>query len=234
MKVRYLTLLLFVFILCTGCTAQKLTRQEPVMFASFEDFRSGPAGGVDLVWSTKRISDEASLRATLQKYESLILDQTFVVVDRKTAGTLDEKQMLEIPRQMVHAIESRFGRWFKLVDTPSENTLRLSIALTNTGSSKPFFAEAAGGSLPAGIKISTVTKVVAGDRPKEDRAMAELLVSDARSHEPLIATIDKHFSDKDLGTIIASPVAAKAAITPWVERLWITLAYWNWIQSRTP
>ncbi len=233
MKVRYLTLLFFVFILCTGCTAQKLTRQEPVMFASFEDFRSGPEGGVDLVWSTKRISDEASLRATLQKYESLILDQTFVVVDRKTAGTLDEKQMLEIPRQMVNAMEDRFGRWFKLVDTPSENTLRLSIALTNTGSSKPFFAEA-GGSLPVGLKISTVTRVVAGEQPKDIRAMAELLVSDARSHEPLIATIDKHFSDKEIGTIIASPDAAKAAISPWVERLWVTLAYWNWIQSRTP
>ena len=123
MKIRYLTLLLLVFILCTGCTAQKLTRKEPVMFTSFEDFRLGPEGGVDLVWSTKRISDEASLRATLQKYESLILDQTFVVVDRRIAGTLDEKQMLEIPRQLVNAMEGRFGRWFKLVDIPTENTL---------------------------------------------------------------------------------------------------------------
>ena len=201
------------------------------MFASFEDFRLGPKGGVDLVWSTTKISDEISLRAALQKYDSLILDQTFVVVDRKTVGTFDEKQMQEIPRQTFNAMKNRFGQWFKLVDIPTENTLRLSIAFTDIESSRPFFAET-GGALPVGPRISTVTEVVAEEHTGGGRAMVELLVSDARTNEPLIATIDKRFGSQDLDTIIESPDVAEEAVSRWVERLWTTLVYWNWIKSR--
>ena len=232
MMTRYLSFLLLVLVLCSGCTAQKLTRKEPVMFASFEDFRSGPKGGVDLVWSTPKISDEISLREVLKKYDSLILDQTFVVVDRGTVGTFDQKQMQEIPRRISRAMKNKFGQWFKLVDIPTENTLRLSIAFTNIGSSQPFFAETSG-SLPVGPRISTVTKITAKEHAVDGYAVAELLVSDARTNEPLIATIDKRFGSQDLGTMIESPEAAKEAFSSWVERLWTTLVYWNWIQSRT-
>jgi len=231
MKIRYLTLLLMVFILCTGCTAQKLTRKEPVMFTSFEDFRLGPEGGVDLVWSTRRITDEISLKTAFQKYDSVFLDQTLVVVDKETADTLDEKQILEISRQMAKAIKGKFGRWYKLVDVPTENTLRMNIVLTSSKSSKPFFAEPEG-LLLVGPETSGLVMIVADEHPVAGNVMAELLVSDAKSNEPLIATIDKYFRDKDIGTIIASPADAKAAISPWVERLWITLACWNWIKKR--
>ncbi len=232
MNIRFYALLLFVFILCTGCTAQKFTSKKPVMFASFEDFRFGPKGGVDLVWSTPKISDEISLRTALQKYDSFILDQTFVVVDRETAGTFDEKQMLKIPRHIFNAMKNKFGRWFKLVDIQTENTLRLSIAFTNTESSEPFFAET-GGPLPVSSKSSTVTKIVADEHTKSGSVMVELLVSDARTNEPLIATIDKRFDSQDLGTMIGSQDVAEEAISSWVGRLWTTLLYWNWIQNRT-
>ena len=232
MMTRYLSFLLLVLFLCSGCTAHKLTRKETVMFASFEDFRSGPEGGVDLVWSTPKISDEISLRAVFQKYDSLVLDQTFIVVDRGTVSAFDQKQMLEIPPRISRAMKSRFGQWFKLVDTPTGNTLRLSIAFTDIGSSMPFFAET-GGSLPVGHRISTVTKVTAKEHTGAGYAMVELLVSDARTNEPLIATIDKRFGSQDIGTMIESQEVAKEVVSRWVERLWTTLVYWNWIQSRT-
>jgi hypothetical protein len=202
------------------------------MFASFEDFRTGPKGGVDLVWSTTKISDEISLREVFQKYDSLVLDQTFIVVGRGTVSAFDEEQMLEIPPRISRAMKSRFGQWFKLVDIPTGNTLRLSIAFTDIRSSRPFFAET-GGSLPVGPRISTVTKLATGEPAGAGRAMVELLVSDARTNEPLIATIDKRFASQDLGTMLESQEVAEEAISRWVERLWTTLVYWNWIQSRT-
>ena len=233
MKIRYLALLLFVFIFCAGCTAQKRTQKEPVMFASFEDFRIGPKDGADLVWSTKGISDEISLKTALQKYDSMMLDQTLIVVDKVTADTLDDKQILRIARQMFNEINAKFGRWYKLVDVPTESTLRLSIVLTSSESSKPFFAET-GGLLPVVPEISSAAKIVVDELIVPGNVMAELLVSDAESHKPLIATIDKQFGNEDIGSIIDSRDATKEAVSKWVERFWTTLYYWNWIKSRTP
>jgi len=233
MTFRFYALLLCVFILCTGCTAQKLTSKKPVMFASFEDFRFGPKDGADLVWSTKGITDEISLKTALQNYDSMILDQTLIVVDKETADTLGEKQILGISRQMSNEIKDRFGRWYKLVDVPTENTLRLSIALTSSESSKPFFAET-GGLLPVVPETSGVAKIVVDEHILPGNVMAELLVSDAKSHKPLVATIDKHFGNKGIGALMDSQVATRDAVSRWVERLWTTLYYWNWIKSRPP
>jgi len=233
MNIRFYALLLFVFVLCTGCTAQKLTSKKPVMYASFEDFRFGPKGGVDLVWATKGITDEITLRTALQKYDSMILDQTLIVVDKVTADTLDEKQILGISRQMFNEIKDRFGRWYKLVEVPTENTLRMSIVLTSSESSKPFFA-ADGGLFPVVPENSSVAKIVVAEHIVPGNAMAELLVSDAESHKPIFATIDKHFGNEGVGAIIDSQGATKDAVSRWVERLWTTLYYWNWIKSRTP
>ena len=140
MNVRFLFLLLFTLLLTIGCTAQKAKLKKPVTFASLEDYRFGPEGGVDLVWSTKRIRDAATLKTTLQGYDSLILDQTWLVVDQESAGKLDDKQILTTARYMVEELKARLGHDFKLVDVPDESTLRLSLALTNIESTLPMLA----------------------------------------------------------------------------------------------
>ncbi len=59
----------------------------------------------------------------------------------------------------------------------------------------------------------------------------ELLVSDARTNEPLIVLIDKRFGNSDIGMMTSSPDDVQEAINQLVERLWTTLSYWNWIKT---
>ena len=231
MKIRC-CVLLFVLILSAGCTAPKTALKEPAMFASIEDYRFGPEGGVDLVWSTRRISDSATLRTTLQKYDSLSLGQTWVVVDKNSSRNLDDKQILQISEHMIKVIKARLGHGFKLVDTPTDKTLRLSIALTNIETSNPVLLMT-NGLLPVGFSTSSVSRIVAGEHSSLDSTAVELLVSDAKTNEPLIATIDKSFSNRDVGTMLATQETAKESVSLWADRLWVTLNYWNWIKKRT-
>ena len=231
MNVRFYFLLLFVLLLTIGCTVQKATLKKPVTFATLEDYRFGPEGGVDLVWSTKSIRDAETLKTTLQRYDSLILDQTWLVVDKESASKLDDKQILTTARYMVEELKARLGHGFKLVDVPDENTLHLSIALTNIESTLPVLA-VTNRLLPDEPTAANVSRVVIGKQVNSGRVAVELLVSDARSREPFIAVIDKQFDNLELGTMLASPDGAQEFISLWADRLWITIRDWNWIKTR--
>jgi len=232
MNMRFYFLLLLVPLLTIGCTVQRVTLKKPLTFAALEDYRFGPEGGVDLVWSAKRIRDAETLKTTLQRYDSLILDQAWLVVDKESASKLDDKQVLTTARYMVEELKVRLGHSFKLVDVPDENTLRLSIALTNIESTLPMLA-VTNRLLPDETTATNVSRVVIGKQVDSSRAAVELLVSDARSREPLIAVIDKQFDTLALDTMLASPDAAQEFISLWADRLWITLRDWNWIKIRT-
>lgn len=231
MNVRFYFLLLFALLLTIGCTVQKATLKKPLTFAALEDYRFGPEGGVDLVWSTKKIRDAETLKTTLQRYDNLILDQTWLVVDKESASKLDDKQILATARYMVEELKARLGHGFKLVDVPDENTLRLSIALTNIESTLPMLAVTRR-MLADEPTAARVSRVVIDKQVNSGRVAVELLVSDPRSREPFIAVIDKQFASLDLGTMVASPDGAKDFIVLWADRLWITLRDWNWIKTR--
>jgi len=230
MKARFCVLCLLVFVLSVGCVGQTVTLKKPVPFTSLEAYKFGPKGGVDLVWSTKRIRDAETLKATFHKYDSLILDQTWLVVDTKSSGEFDDKQVLATSRNMLNELKAKLGQGFKLVDVPTENTLRLSIALINIETS-PVLAVTSG-LLSARGTAPRVSRVIAGEHINGGSVTVELLVSDAKSGEPLVAVIDKQFEQQELSSLLESTDKAKAAIALWADRLWITLRDWNWIKSR--
>lgn len=230
MKAQLCVLCLLVFVLNVGCAGQVDRLNKSVTLTPLEDYKFGPKGGVDLVWSTKRIRDAETLKTTLQKYDSLLLDQTWLVVDKKSSDTLSDKQVLATSRHMLNELKARLGLGFKQVDAPTENTLRLSVALINVEAS-PLLAVASA-LLSARGTAPGVARIVAGEQVNAGPVTVELLVRDARSGEPLVAAIDKQFDGQDLGTLIESPDGAEDAISLWADRLWITLRDWNWIQSR--
>ena len=203
MKAQLCVLCLLVFVLNVGCAGQVDRLNKSVTLTPLEDYKFGPKGGVDLVWSTKRIRD---------------------------ADTLSDKQVLATSRHMLNELKARLGLGFKQVDAPTENTLRLSVALINVETS-PLLAVASA-LLSARGTAPGVARIVAGEQVNAGPVTVELLVRDARSGEPLVAAIDKQFDGQDLGTLIESPDGAEDAISLWADRLWITLRDWNWIQSR--
>jgi hypothetical protein len=129
---------------------------------------------------------------------------------------------------MVEAIKTRLGQGYKLVRTPTRETLRLSIVLTNLETPNPILT-VTNSLLPESLGIATISKIVTGEHTRINGATVELLVSDARTNEPLILVIDKHFGSSALGETTNAPDDAQEAISQWLERLWTTLSYWNWI-----
>lgn len=210
---------------CVGCSGMKFRSVDSVMFKSFEDFRPGPKGGVDLVWSAKRIWNERSLKRTLKRYDSVIVDQIWVVVDDRS-DNLDDEQIKEVTEHMTNSLKEKLGQRVKIVDEPTKTTLRLSIAITNIETPNPVLAVTST-ILPVGIGISTISKIITGEHTNVGSARIELLLSDATTNFPLIAAIDKKSGNKDLGTMVDSLDDAKDAITWWVERLGTTLTDWG-------
>lgn len=230
---RLTAMFLLVIFLITGCATQNLAVQDPLLFASLDDFKLGPGGGVDLVWSTKRISDAESLKVNLQKYDSLILDQTWLVIDKESVHQFDDGQVLATSRQMVNEIKARLGHEYKLVESPTENTLLVSIALTNLETSLPILA-ATNYLLPDNVGSAPLSTVVVGQQPKDfGFIVVELLVRDAKTREPLVAVIDSNIEEFHLATMVHLRERRKEFISLWADRLWTTLSYWNWIKSRT-
>lgn len=233
MHSRFYSLLLLTFFLGAGCATQTLTVKDPVLFASFEDFKLGPKGGVDLVWSTKNISDAETLKVNLQKYDSLMLDQTWLVVDKNSAHRLADEHVLATSRRMISEIKVRLGHEYKLVERPAENTLLLSIALTNVETSLPILAVTSD-LLPETAASSTLSKIVVNEPVRAAGFTVEMLVRDAKTREPLIAVIDANIGESQLAAVINVSESREEFISLCVDRLWMTLSYWNWIKNRTP
>lgn len=231
MTIRFSGLLVVLLLSVSACLPQKAALKRPSLFAAFEEFRLGPEGGVDLVWSAKGINDAESLKKALQKYDSLMLDQVWVAADRVSALKLDGQKEEEVSRHMIDAITARLGQGLKRVDTATEKTLVLSLALTNLKTSLPVLAvtRQLWTEEPGSIRVS---RLVPDEHVRAGRVTVELLVSDAKTKEPLVAFVDKQFEPQTLASLFDSGEDAKIAFSLWAERLWTTLSYWNWIKSR--
>lgn len=214
--------LLFVLtLLVVGCASGPV--QRATKFTSYDDFSAGPKGGVDLVWARVGLRSPDRLKAKLDDYDSVVIDQVFVVADQ---DVLDQQEIQELTDYMVVRLSQQISQHKKVVPEPSGKTLRLSIALSNVETPNPVLAVTSS-ILPVGIAISTISKVTTGEHTNVGSASVELLVSDAQDGTPLFAAIDREAGNKDFSTMIDSLDDAKDAINYWVERLGVTLQGWE-------
>ncbi|MEF1328923.1 DUF3313 domain-containing protein [Vibrio sp. M260121] len=189
-------------------------------FTSYEDFRPGPEGGVDLVWARAGLRDATRLKEKMDEYDSVVIDRVMVVVQE---SELDDEEINELTTYMVDQLKARISPVKKIVDQPGEKTLRLSIAVSNVETPNPVLAVTSS-ILPVGLGISTISKITTGEHTNVGSATVELLVSDSESDAPLFAAIDRQAGNKDFSTMIDSLDDAKDAINWWVDRLGVTLS----------
>ncbi|GGI92947.1 lipoprotein [Shewanella hanedai] len=209
-------------LMLSGCGVIQDYRQSQ-MFSTFDDFRPGPDGGSDLIWSKRGIKSISDLNGILKEYDSVIVDQVWLVLDDKTRyDNLSEQEIVEVSEYLIKKIREKASTRFKLVDTPQEKTLRISIALTNIETPNPILAVTSS-ILPFGLGISTISKVVTGEHTNVGSATIEMMISDATTGAPIVAVIDRKAGSKDLSTMIDSTDDARDAIDWWVERIALTL-----------
>ncbi|PMK00889.1 DUF3313 domain-containing protein [Vibrio sp. 10N.261.55.A7] len=216
-KLINLVLIVLVTLTIAGCSSGP--RHHATKFTSYDDFSAGPEGGVDLVWARLGLRSQERLVAKLDGYDSVVIDQVFVVAEE---GSIDEEQIEELTSYLVDQLKQKIAPHKTIVGEPAGNTLRLSIALSNVETPNPILAVTSS-LLPAGIAISTISKITTGEHTNVGSATVELLVSDAQTGTPLFAAIDREAGNKDFSTMIDALDDAKDAINFWVDRLGVTL-----------
>ncbi|WP_163392164.1 DUF3313 domain-containing protein [Enterovibrio norvegicus] len=210
----FLTLSLFLF----GCTSSY--RPAATSFTSYEDFQAGPEGGVDLVWTRIGLRDAERLKRKIAQYDAVVIDRIYVLTNEDNA--LSDEQITELTVYLADRLTKKITQYKPVVNTPTANSLRLSIAISNVETPNPILAVTSS-LLPVGLGISTISKITTGEHTNVGSATIELLASDANTDKPLFAAIDRETGNKDLSTMIDSLDDAKDAINWWVDRLGQTL-----------
>lgn len=62
-----------------GCSSPD--KAQTSQFKTYSDFSPGPKDGVDLVWAREGISTREQLSNIFSKYDSVVFDRVYVVVD---------------------------------------------------------------------------------------------------------------------------------------------------------
>ncbi|MGS0676058.1 DUF3313 domain-containing protein [Shewanella sp. 125m-1] len=224
--------LLGLTLLLTGCgTIQDYRNSQ--MFSSFDDFRPGPDGGSDLIWAQPKIKSVSDLNQILSQYDSVIVDQAWLVLDDKTRyDNLDDEDVVEVSRYLISKVKQKASQRFKIINQTeleqtlakgeAPKTLRVSVALTNIETPNPILAVTSS-ILPFGLGISSISKVVTGEHTNVGSATIELMLSDAQTGKPIVAVIDRKAGGKDFSTMIDSTDDARDAVDWWVDRLSATL-----------
>ncbi len=216
MNLVKLILVTLLSITVIGCASGPI--QSATKFTTYEDFKAGPEGGVDLVWARVGLRDADRLEQKLAEYDSVVIDQVFVVTEE---GSIDQEDVQELTDYTLQKLEERISQFKDVVAEPTGKTLRLSIALSNIETPNPILAVTSS-VLPFGLAMSTISKVATGEHTNVGSASIELLVSDAQDGTPLFAAIDREAGNKDFSTMIDSLDDAKDAINYWVDRLGVT------------
>lgn len=217
MKSKYFRLILLhcmFFSALSGCASN--LKIPTLNFTSYEDFKAGPKEGVDLVWARMGLNDETRLKRKLAQYDFVIIDRIYVLTSED--NPLDDAQITELTTYLQQRLKEKITPFKPVVEELQENTLRLSIAISNVETPNPILAITSS-LLPVGLGISTISKIVTGEHTNIGSASIELLASDANTNKPIFAAIDKQTGNKDLFTMIDPLDDAKDAINWWVERL---------------
>ncbi|GIC75493.1 DUF3313 domain-containing protein [Moritella sp. F3] len=184
-------------------------------FTSYDDFRAGPEDGVDLVWARIGLRDADRLRNKLQQYDSVILDRVYVLVEDD--DSLSDEDISIITTYLTDSLISTISPHKKIVETSTDTTLHLSIAISNVETPNPILAVTSS-IVPVSFGISVISKITTGEHTNVGSASIELMVSD-ENNKPLIAAIDRRTGNKDFGTMIDSLDDTKDVIDWWIKRL---------------
>ena len=218
LKIALITLF-SVFLL--GCANGPL--KHATKFTSYDDFKAGPEGGVDLVWARIGLRNPERLHNKLMDYNSVVIDNVVIIAG---TDTLEQAQIEELAAYTIEQLTLKISPYKSVVQVPTDKSLRLTIALSNVETPNPILAITSS-ILPYGLVISSISKLTTGEHTNVGSATIELLVSDATTNKPLFAAIDREGGNKDFATMIDPLDDAKDAINFWVQRLGVTLHEWK-------
>ncbi len=135
LKAVKICVLILISVFLFGCADGPLN--HATKFTTYEDFQAGPKGSVDLVWARIGLRDPYRLHKKLMTYDSVVIDKVMVIAEE---DTLDKEQIEELVAYTIDRLTAKISPYKPVVDVPIDNSLRLSIALSNVETPNPILA----------------------------------------------------------------------------------------------
>lgn len=209
---------------CTTLSGCMTTQKTHSYFGAQQNqFRAGPKGGVDRIWTPNDIQNRADLNAILSKYNSVMIDPILVsLTDKQAYDGLNPQELYALTAEFRKALSINLQDRYPIVKTPGPNTLRLKVGLT--GVETPYRLLAATSTfMPVGLGVSTASKIITGEHTNVGSASMEIAVSDSQSGKVIFAAIDRRAGGKSPEKILDTKSDARKAFYWWAQRLRITL-----------
>ena len=184
-----------------------------------KDFRKGPEGGVDLIWTPDSVLSNDELYGSLKPYNKILLDPIILSLKAsQTSDGFDPAELNKLTKEFQKEIRFGLGKEFTFVKEPGPGVLRVSIALT--GVESPNKAGAILSTvLPVGLLLSAASKVTTGEHTGVGSATMEAVLSDAQTGKIIVVGLDRYAGSKGVGAISDEFDAAREAFKWWAGRL---------------
>lgn len=151
---------------------------------------------------------------------------TEVIIDPITVYPAEKSKLLKLPQDQIQilidyfdaAVREKVGEILTITDTPSAETMRLRIALTEAGASRPL-RDVTSTIMPYGIAINLLKKTVTGTHSAVGRAQAEIEVLDSISGRRLGAAVDARSGGKSPQGIFDQWNDVKKVFDFWSDRI---------------
>jgi hypothetical protein len=193
------TLLLSAFALFLGCASTGKQDHGLNLTDELKDFVQDKSKLPTIVYTRPNVPG-------LQAYHSFMVDPTNVYRTKHENGLITDQDIVRLKQQFYQKMVSELkNAGLEVVDTPQEDTLRISLALSDLRAPISLSSEMAT-AIGQQFELGGVTIVAAFSRAKEDSVVA-VVMEYSRGNSVLVDTPKSNFSD------------IEAALTNWARNV---------------
>ena len=205
--------IVFMSFLLAACQTTSQTSNIP------KDFRDGPEGGVDLIWTEDTQLSNDDLYRSLKPYDKILLDPVLLSLkDSQTSEGFNPRDLERLAKELEKEITVSLQKNYSFVTVPGPGVMRVSIALTGIETPNKVGATLST-ILPVGLLFSVASKATTGEHTGVGSATMEAVLSDAQTGKVLVVGLDRYAGSKGVGAIADEFDAAREAFKWWAGRL---------------
>ena len=197
----------FALLITTGCVRQQVKYSG--FLENYPVFEPGRKGGVDSLYLKEGVD--------FKKYNRVMLDHVvfYFKQDAEYKG-IHPDDLTKLSKAYHKAFKKALRPYFRLVDKPGPNVMRIRTAVTDLVPNKPGISTFST-IVPTGLVLSYAKKAATGSHTGVGQASMEAEILDSMTNERIAAAIDTRPGGKLEG--MSKWKAVEGAFQFWAERL---------------
>lgn len=206
-QIAAVMVLSFTLLMTIGCAKQQVKYSG--FIENYPEFGPGREGGVDLLYMKEGID--------FKKYNKVMMDHVvfYFKGDAQYKG-INSHELNKLSKAFHKAFIKALKPYFRIVDKPGPDVMRIRTAVTDIVASKPGLSVTTT-VVPTALAFSFVKKAVTGSHTGVGQASMEAEILDSLTNERIGAAIDKRAGKKSEGA--SEWGAVEGAFEFWAKRL---------------